>query len=122
VQVGLGVAGEVEVDDHVDRLNVDSAREQIRADEIAAEPLAEVVEDAIAVLLSHARVDVVAGVAELGDLLRQQFDALSGVAEDDRLVDLQLKWGNWLLNIMLSGGLTLRKKVFRQWTFCFSCT
>ena len=35
--------------------------------------------------------NVVAGVANFGDFLCQQFDALSGVAEDDRLVDLQLK-------------------------------
>jgi hypothetical protein len=38
--------------------------------------LTEVVEHAIAVLLSHLRVDVVAGVAELGDLLGEQLDAL----------------------------------------------
>lgn len=48
-------------------------------------------EDAIAVLLRHLGVDVVAAVAELGDGLRQELHALGGVAEDDGLVDLQLK-------------------------------
>ena len=40
--------------------------------------------------LGHLGVDVVAAVAELGDLLGEQLDPLSGVAEDDALVDLQL--------------------------------
>ena len=48
-------------------------------------------EDPVAVRLLHARVDVIARVAELGDLLGQQLDALRAVAEDDALVDLQLK-------------------------------
>ena len=50
--------------------------------------LAEVVEDAVAVLLVHLGVDVEARVAELGDLLGQQLDSLCRVTEDDRLVDL----------------------------------
>jgi len=65
--------------------------EEIGADEIAAISLSEVVEDSIAVRLAHLRVDVVAAVADLRDLLRQQLHALSRVAEDDRLIDAQLK-------------------------------
>ena len=49
-------------------------------------------EDAVPVLLLHAGVDVVARVAQLGDLLGQQLHALHRVAEDDRLVDAQLKY------------------------------
>ena len=90
MQVGLGHLGEVEVDDDVDGLDVDAAREQVRADEIAARAVAEVVEDAVAVLLTHLGVDVEARVAQLGDLLRQQLDSLRRVTEYDRLVDLQL--------------------------------
>ena len=90
VQVRLRGLGEVEVDDDVDRLDVDPAREQVRGHEVAARAVAEVVEDAVAVALQHARVDVEARVAELGDLLRQELDAVDAVAEDDRLVDLQL--------------------------------
>ena len=90
VQVSLGALGEVEVDDDVDRLDVDPAREQVRGHQVAAGAVAEVVEDAVAVRLQHARVDVEARVAELGDLLRQELDAVDAVAEDDRLVDLQL--------------------------------
>lgn len=40
--------------------------------------------------LLHLGVDVEARVAELGDLLGQQLHAVHRVAEDDRLVDLQL--------------------------------
>ena len=90
MQVGLGHLGEVEVDDHVDGLDVDTAREQVRADEIAARAVAEVVEDAVAVVLAHLGVDVEARVAELGDLLGQELDTLRRVAENDRLIDLQL--------------------------------
>lgn len=91
VQVGLGHAREVEVDDHVDGLHVDAAREQVGAHEVAAQAGAEVVEHAVAVRLRHARVDVVAAVAQLRDLLGQQLHALGRVAEYNGLVDLQLE-------------------------------
>jgi hypothetical protein len=41
-------------------------------------------------------VRVEAGVAELGDFFGEQLDAVGGVAEDDRLVNLELerKWVN----------------------------
>ena len=45
-------------------------------------------EHPVSVRLRHAGVNVVAGVAELSDLLGQQLDALGRVAEDDALVDL----------------------------------
>ena len=47
-------------------------------------------EHPVSVRLGHLGVDVVAAVAELGDLLGEELDPLSGVAEDDALVDLQL--------------------------------
>lgn len=90
VQVGLGVLGEVEVDNDVDGLDVDTAREQVRRDEVAGGAVAELVEDAVAVGLLHLGVDVVAGVSELGNLLGQELDAVDRVAEDDGLVDLEL--------------------------------
>ena len=90
VQVRLGVFGEVEVYDHIDALDVDTAREQVGAHEVAAVAHAKVVEHAVPVSLLELRVDVVARVAEFCDLLRKQLDALCCVAEDDRLVDLKL--------------------------------
>lgn len=41
--------------------------------------------------LHHLGVDVEAGVAQLGDLLGQELHPLSGVTEDDGLVDLELE-------------------------------
>ena len=98
VQVRLGVLGEVEVDHHVDALDVDAAREQVGAHEVAAISHAEVVEHAVPVALIELRVDVVARVAQFRDLLREQLHALRRVAEDDRLVDLKLQIGAEQIN------------------------
>jgi len=89
VQVRLGHLREVEVYDDIDGLNVDAASEQVRAHEIAAQAISELVEHTIAVRLRHLRVNIVAVVAKFGDLFREKFDALSRVAKDDRLIYLQ---------------------------------
>lgn len=125
VQVRLGRFREVEVDDDVDGLDVDTAGEQVGADEVAADAVAEVVEDAVAVRLEHARVRVEARVAEFGNLLGEELDPVRRVAEDDRLVDLELEAGatRILVNPRASGAevdfkkRTLEKRVLRQWTF-----
>ena len=61
------------------------------ADQVPAQSVSEVVEHSVPVLLHHLGVDVEAGVAQLGDLLGQELHPLGGVAEDDRLVDLELE-------------------------------
>ena len=81
MEVGLGHLREVEVDDDVDRLDVDTSGEEIAADQVPAEAGSEVVEDSVAVSLGHLGVDVVAGVAQLSDLLGQQLHSLCRVAE-----------------------------------------
>ena len=48
-------------------------------------------EDPVSVCLEHLCVRVEARVAELGDLLGEQLDSVRRVAEDDRLVDLELQ-------------------------------
>lgn len=48
-------------------------------------------EHTVPVLLHHLGVDVEAGVPQLGDLFGQELYSLGGVAEDDRLVDLELE-------------------------------
>lgn len=91
VKVCLGVLGKVEVDDHIHRLNVNATSQEVRADQIAADSISEVVEDSVTALLNHLSVTVEAGVAKLGDLLREQLNSIGGVTEDDGLVDLQLR-------------------------------
>lgn len=90
VQVGLCHLGEVEVDDDVDCLDVDTPCEEVGTDQVSAEAGSEVVEDSVTVSLGHLGVDVVAGVTQLSDLFGQQLHSLCRVAEDDALIDLQL--------------------------------
>ena len=125
MQVGLGHPGEVEVDDDVDGLDVDAPGEEVGADEVAAQPGPEVVEDAVPVRLGHAGVDVVAGVAELGDLLGEELHSLGGVAENDALIDLKkeiITKSSSCLGFKEFLTCNFENSVLRQWTFCRSCT
>ena len=90
VEIRLGVLGEVEVNDDVHCLDIYTTSEEIGADEVTADAVAEVVKDAVSVGLEHFGVGVEAGVAEFGDFFGEEFDAISGVAEYDGLVDLEL--------------------------------
>lgn len=90
VQISLRHLGEIEINNNVHSLYIDTTREEIRADQVPAQPGSEVMENAISVRLLHLGVNVITAVAELGYLFRQQFDTLCRIAEDDRLVDLQL--------------------------------
>lgn len=69
MEVCLGVLGEIEVDDHVHGLNINTSGQEIGADEVAADAVAEIVEDAVASLLGHLGVAVETRVAQLGDFL-----------------------------------------------------
>lgn len=48
-------------------------------------------EDSVPMSLEHLGVRIETRVAELGDLLCKEFDSVGRVAEDDRLVDLELQ-------------------------------
>ena len=90
VKVCFRVLGEIKVNDDIDRLNIDTTGEEVRAHEVSTHAVAEVVEDTVTVRLQHFCVGVETGISELGDLLCEQFDSVCRVAKDDRLVDLQL--------------------------------
>lgn len=77
VKVGLRHAREVEINDDVDRLHVDASREEVGTDQIAAETGPEVVKHAVTMRLRHARVYVIAAVAQLRYLLGEKFHSLS---------------------------------------------
>lgn len=53
MEVRLRVLWEIKVDDDVHSLNVDTASEEVRADEVTAHAVAEVVEDTVTVRLEH---------------------------------------------------------------------
>lgn len=53
-------------------------------------PLSKFVENAVPVGLLHLRVNVEARITQVGNFLREQFNAIHRVAEDNGLIDLQL--------------------------------
>lgn len=89
MEVGLRILREIKVDDYVNSLNVDTTGKKIRANEIAAYTVPEVMKHTVTVVLQHLGVRVEAGVSKFGDLFRKQLHSICGVAEDDGLVDLE---------------------------------
>ena len=57
VEVGLGHLGEVEVDDDVDCLDVDTAGEEVTADQVTAQPGAEVMENSVTMSLEMCKIN-----------------------------------------------------------------
>lgn len=90
MKVSFRILREIEVDNDIDSLYINAPSEEIRADEVAAGTIAEVVEHSVPGVLGHLGVAVKAGVAQLGDLLSQEFNTVGRVAENNRLVDLEL--------------------------------
>lgn len=74
MEISLCIFWEIEVDDNVDGLNVDTTSEQIRADKVARDSGSEVVEDLVAVLLHHLRMRVEARVTKFRDFLGKQLN------------------------------------------------
>jgi len=60
MEISLRVLGEIEVEYDIDSLYIDPPGEKVRTNETAAISHAEVVEDFVAVLLLHLRMDIVA--------------------------------------------------------------
>lgn len=116
VQIGLGSAGEIKVDDDIHSLNVNTASEQIYSsaasvhaevrhrahwsavpharhrrtgtDQIPRHAVPEIMKHSVPVRLQHLGVRVETRVAELGDFLGEQLDSVGRVAENDGLVNL----------------------------------
>lgn len=63
VQVRFAIFWEVEVDDNIDRLNVDTSCEEIRRYKMSCSAIAKLVKDTVAIRLLHLGVDVVARVS-----------------------------------------------------------
>ena len=89
MEVGLRILWEIEIDDYIDSLNVDTTGKKIRADKIAAYTVPEVVKHTISIVLQHLGMGVEAGVSQFGNLFREQLHTVGGVAENDGLVDLE---------------------------------
>jgi len=90
MKIGFRALGKIETYYHIDRLNIDASCEQIGTHEVSARAIAKVVENTVAVVLLHARVDIEARRSQSGDLLGKKFHAIHTVAENNCLVDIQL--------------------------------
>lgn len=93
MKIGFGRLWEVKVDDHIDSLNVDTSSEEVRANKVSRQSIPEIVENSVSVGLLHLGVRVETRVSLFGDLPCEKFNSASVVAEDDRLIDLQLMPG-----------------------------
>jgi len=76
VEISLSVLGEIKVDNDVDGLDVDTTGQEIRADQVSADTIPEIVEDAVTMGLEHLCVGVEARVSKFGDLFRQKLDTV----------------------------------------------
>lgn len=88
MKIRFGILREVKVDNNIDSLDINTSGKEIRANQIPADTVPEIVEDTVTVVLKHLGVGVEARVSELRDLLGQQLHTVGGVTEDNRLVDL----------------------------------
>lgn len=91
MEIGFAVLGEVEVNDNVDGLDIDTSSEEIRADKVTADTVAEIVEDTVTMRLKHLCVRVETGISKFRHFFGQKLDTVGGIAEDDGLIDLELK-------------------------------
>ena len=89
MKVSLRILREIEIDDHIHSLNVDTTGKKIRADKVAAYTIPEIMKDTVTIVLQHLGVRVKAGVSKFGNFLRKQLHSVCGVAEDDGLIDLK---------------------------------
>ena len=91
VEVGVRRSREVKVDDDVEGLNVNPAGEDVGANKVAALPLAEVMENTVAIFLAHLPMNVEARETQSGNLAAQKLDSVYAVAENNALVNCNLK-------------------------------
>jgi len=68
MQICLAIFREIEVDNDIHSLDIDTTREKVRANEITRDTITEVVKNAITMGLKHFSMRVEARVAELGNL------------------------------------------------------
>ena len=71
MQVSFRHFGEVKVNDYVDSLNVNTASEKVRTDQIATKAGPEVVENPVTVSLGHFGMNVVTTVSQFCNFLGQ---------------------------------------------------
>lgn len=76
MKVCFRVFGEIEVDNDVYSLNINTTSEEVRAYEITTNTVPEVMEDTVAVVLEHFSVRVETRVTKLCYFLGKKFDTV----------------------------------------------
>lgn len=71
VEVSISRAREIKVDDHIEGLDVNTSSEYISTDKETTFSLAEVVENAVSILLAHLSMDVETREAKARDFARK---------------------------------------------------
>ena len=116
MKISLRVLREIEIDNDVDGLDIDTTGKEVRTDEVAANTITEVMEYAVTMRLEHLSMRVEARITKFGDFLGEKLNTICRVTENDRLVDLQLRNGSQRLiyTMFLDRQLTLENNVFKQ--------
>ena len=91
VEISLRVLREIKVDHDINGLDINATSEEVRANEITAYAIAEIMEDTITVRLEHFGVRIETRIAEFGDFFSEELNAVGGVAKDNGLIDLKLE-------------------------------
>lgn len=76
MKVCFRIFGEIEVDNDIYGLDINTSSKEIRTYEITANTIPEVMEDTVAVVLEHFRVRVETRVAKFRDFLGKQLDTV----------------------------------------------
>ena len=66
MEIRFRVLGEIKVDNNIDGLDINTTGEQVGANEVTTDTLAEVVENAVTVRLQHFGVRIKARVTQFG--------------------------------------------------------
>lgn len=91
VQVCFGRLWEIEIDNHINGLDINTSGQQIGTDQVSNFSLSEFVKDFVSGLLRHFSVRVITRVAQLGNFFGQQLNTIGRITEYNGLVDLQLR-------------------------------
>ena len=90
MEIGFGIFWEIKIDDNIHCLNINTTSKEIRANQVTANAVPEIMKYSITVVLEHLGVTIEARVSEFGDFLSKQLHSICGVAKDDGLVNLEL--------------------------------
>ena len=94
MKISLRILGEIKVDHDVNRLNIDSAGEQVSAHKTASLTVLKVMIDTVTIALLHLRVDVETRVTKLRDLLSKKLNSFGRITEYNSLIDVKLGRGS----------------------------